>query len=677
MKAAMWGVGIIALGLFGFLVISLFGNITVTNQFDYTTMKNTVEAAMYDARDIGHFRTGFCLCSDLAKKNGKWEFTKSSDYTISEPTNNTCPNVYKCDFVEGEYKIDKKIFAESLVRRFAEVVNSNKDYEIIIQDVIEYPPKVSVAIVSTDNASEDGYNIVNKIDAIMETQSQLAPTPAKEKELIPIPKSPPDKIFNNASQNHGITFDSTKVKINTSGSTQSAMNVGTYTVKFDIINKNDYKWSDGSDTTKSVTWKIVPYDISLPTQTNARGLYEKGVFISGLSDVTYTGSAITQEPTIVAPIPYSTSRQTLRKNTDYTQTVSDNVGSLYQNTVVTFTIRGKGNYTGEVKPTYNILPEKNIMSTFNTTIKNTYLTQIKFINSTRGDIDTRYNKASIKQDVTYVQNGTRQGNVKAWVEGQTLFVGSVGKTYFSTGNNLFSNFRNVTLFDFANIDTSMVRDMAAMFANCERVTSLDFKNFNTSNVTDMTSMFLACRKLTSLSNFNSITFNTSNVTTMEAMFAFCESITSLNLAHFNTSKVVKMKHMFLNCIAATSINVSKFNTAKVTDMMGMFAYCKRVSTLDVTSFDTSKVTNVHGMFEHCYALTKIYASNKFVVSQVPSNPANDPAGRTTDSDIFTSDSQLRGPISNTYCSTTANNYKNQIKYAHIDSASNPGCFTAK
>ena len=52
------------------------------------------------------------------------------------------------------------------------MVNNNKDYTFIIQDVIEYPPKVSVRIDSYDEEflpddKRDGYNIVNQMDAIL------------------------------------------------------------------------------------------------------------------------------------------------------------------------------------------------------------------------------------------------------------------------------------------------------------------------------------------------------------------------------------------------------------------------------------------------------------------------------------------------------------------------------
>ena len=177
MKEAMWGVGLIMLAIFGIFLISLFGNITITNQQDYTAMKNTVEAAMFDAIDMGLYRTGFCVCTSKEKGlDGKWTFTSSSEYEISSLIDDVCApseSGLQCERIEGEYIINKKIFAESLVRRFAESVKGSNDYQIIVDDVIEYPPKVSVSIKSTNSYEVGGgeYNIDNHIDAILEMNS--------------------------------------------------------------------------------------------------------------------------------------------------------------------------------------------------------------------------------------------------------------------------------------------------------------------------------------------------------------------------------------------------------------------------------------------------------------------------------------------------------------------------
>ncbi len=184
MKVAMWGVGLVVLGLLGVVLVNLFGNITVTDQLNYTTMKNTVEAAMYDSLDEAHFSAGFCLCTkEIKKTTGKWEFADANQYELLDITydddgNEKCESTKyaeeNCEMLFGEYRLKPETFQESLVRRFAEMVNNSKDYEITIKEIIEYPPKVSVRITSHDKnyspteQNSGGYNIVNQTDAIIE-----------------------------------------------------------------------------------------------------------------------------------------------------------------------------------------------------------------------------------------------------------------------------------------------------------------------------------------------------------------------------------------------------------------------------------------------------------------------------------------------------------------------------
>ena len=185
LKVAMWALGLFVLSIFGLVLINVFGNITVTNQLNYTTMKNTVEAAMYDSLDMAHYRTGFCICTNKSKTtiNGKsvWSFNSSKDYQISDVKYENgvgkCEGTIEkpnCELLEGEYKINSDVFTESLVRRFAEMVNNNKDYQIVIQDIIEYPPKVSVKINSNDTQAfgDDEFTISNQIDAILEVKEK-------------------------------------------------------------------------------------------------------------------------------------------------------------------------------------------------------------------------------------------------------------------------------------------------------------------------------------------------------------------------------------------------------------------------------------------------------------------------------------------------------------------------
>ena len=77
-----------------------------------------------------------------------------------------------------------------------------------------------------------------------------------------------------------------------------------------------------------------------------------------------------------------------------------------------------------------------------------------------------------------------------------------------------------------------------------------------------------------------------------------------------------MRDMFWGCSALTSLDLSNFNTEKVESMMGMFFSCSALTSLDLSNFNTKKVRNMNSMFSACSALTTIYASDKFVTTEV-------------------------------------------------------------
>ena len=181
----MWAVFIFIMGIVGVILINIFGNITTTNQQDYTLIKNTVEAAMFDSIDKASYRAGFYLCIkpgiDITSKTIK--FTSKNNYGLLLNTTNldidsVSKNDSRCDYSVGEVKLNADVFVGSFLRRFAENINNNKSYQVTIQEVIEYPPKVSVRIdtYNTYNSSgttvlefdEGDFNIGNQIDAIFE-----------------------------------------------------------------------------------------------------------------------------------------------------------------------------------------------------------------------------------------------------------------------------------------------------------------------------------------------------------------------------------------------------------------------------------------------------------------------------------------------------------------------------
>lgn len=131
MKESFWSIMIIMIGVISVAFIYFFQTVTSTNEQNYTLLKEVTEASMYDAVDLAAYRK------------------------------------------TGEVRIDREKFVENFIRRFAESVSLGNTYVIEIYDVSETPPKVSLKVSSKLNSNVTGevveFDIVNKIDAILET----------------------------------------------------------------------------------------------------------------------------------------------------------------------------------------------------------------------------------------------------------------------------------------------------------------------------------------------------------------------------------------------------------------------------------------------------------------------------------------------------------------------------
>lgn len=130
MRESLWAVFIIGIGIVSISFIYFFQAMTNTDEHNYHLLKETTEAAMYDAFDLATYRV---------------------DRTI---------------------RIDREKFVENFVRRFAENASLARTYEIKIYDINEKPPKVSLQVSSIEQANVTqamNFDIVNKLDAILET----------------------------------------------------------------------------------------------------------------------------------------------------------------------------------------------------------------------------------------------------------------------------------------------------------------------------------------------------------------------------------------------------------------------------------------------------------------------------------------------------------------------------
>ena len=116
MKWSFAAVGLLMIGLFGIIIIMLFNEITVSNEQDYMTLKDATEAAMIESIDVAYYR------------------------------------------LTGEIKMSQEKFVENFTRRFTETSTFGQgNYQIIYNQILETPPKVSLRIVDSTNS----YNIYN------------------------------------------------------------------------------------------------------------------------------------------------------------------------------------------------------------------------------------------------------------------------------------------------------------------------------------------------------------------------------------------------------------------------------------------------------------------------------------------------------------------------------------
>ena len=151
-------------------------------------------------------------------------------------------------------------------------------------------------------------------------------------------------------------------------------------------------------------------------------------------------------------------------------------------------------------------------------------------------------------------------------------------------------------------------------------------------------------------------FANARPTSCNSWFEFCENLTEITgIEHLNTEEVTDMEAMFESCSSLSSLDLTNFNTAKVTNLGFMFENCSSLSSLDLTNFNTVKVTSMTGMFHECSSLATIYASDKFVTTQV-----------RTGSYMFSGCNNIKGAIE-------YNRSKNDYTYANYTN----GYFTLK
>ncbi len=164
MKESMWMYLFMIIGILGIVLINIFGNILINNEQNYYLLKEITEAAMIDSIDLKAYREGVSV--------------EGEDYNMD-------PQSMHCELgLPGTYRIIEEKFVESFVRRFSESAKLNRKYRIVIYDIDECPPKVSLSLISTERFSflsffnvhyesdEDAQQkIINSVSGILESKT--------------------------------------------------------------------------------------------------------------------------------------------------------------------------------------------------------------------------------------------------------------------------------------------------------------------------------------------------------------------------------------------------------------------------------------------------------------------------------------------------------------------------
>ena len=271
-------------------------------------------------------------------------------------------------------------------------------------------------------------------------------------------------------------------------------------------------------------------------------------------------------------------------------------------------------------------------------------------------------KPEVPQGATSIGDvGLTEGEIKAYWNDGTIYIAAETK-------NSIITFNEDSGYMFSNGDAEQAFSKVKSIGISKGVT------IDTSNVTQFEEMFKGCSNLTDdgIQGFLN-RFDTSNAVNMCAMFGNTTSLTNIDLSGFDTSNVTDMSWMFENDTGLINITFGdKFVTSAVTGtkenqgLAAMFTNCSSLKVLDLTNFDTSKAKSMWFMFSECSSLEKIYASDKFVTTNLIT------WDNYSQYNLFRNCTKLKGDNGTEFSSSNVD-----ASYAHIDGGTdNPGYFSS-
>lgn len=137
MRYSFASFGMILVGLIAFVIVITFQRVTINNEGDYYSLKEAMEASLFESIDIPYYRD-----------------TETG----------------------GTIKIVEEKFIENFTRRFVKnTVGNSNGYVLEFYDIMESPPKASVIIKNKTESmtfSDEDFDVVNKLTGILVSKDE-------------------------------------------------------------------------------------------------------------------------------------------------------------------------------------------------------------------------------------------------------------------------------------------------------------------------------------------------------------------------------------------------------------------------------------------------------------------------------------------------------------------------
>lgn len=133
MKEALYGYGVVVLGIFVIVVMMIIRDFQTTDDQDFYVLKEVTSASMMDSVDYAYYRE------------------------------------------HNDLRIIEEKFVENFLRRFAQSMSSNKTYDVRIYKVNEVPPEASIKVVTATGEyqvdADEGmldFGVINLLSGILD-----------------------------------------------------------------------------------------------------------------------------------------------------------------------------------------------------------------------------------------------------------------------------------------------------------------------------------------------------------------------------------------------------------------------------------------------------------------------------------------------------------------------------